>query len=178
MESYLIPRTSSPLNKWLLKTLVNIHAALRTVKERMKQAFTFSLLVTLFIFCSFFLIEVKGGSHLYQREGVLVHNRNKCSIFFSLHFFSLLRSNFHNFFHYCKNEKKRRFSFSESDLRTFKTHKEESLFRIQKLFLVKQWRHLKHEFKVTGRTNISELSENVRSDWSKIYRLLSLLTHR
>ena len=60
-----------------------------------------------FLFLFFFLIEVKGGSHLYQREGVLVHNRNKCSIFFSLHFFSLLRSNFHNFFHYCKNEKKK-----------------------------------------------------------------------
>ena len=38
-------------------------------------------------------------------------------------FFSLLKSNFHNFFHYCENEKKRRFSFSESDLQTFKTHK-------------------------------------------------------
>ena len=39
-----------------------------------EASFYFSLLVTLFIFCSFFLIEVKGGSHSYQREGVLVHN--------------------------------------------------------------------------------------------------------
>ena len=64
MESYLIPRTSSPLNKWLMETLVNIHAALRTVKGNVKQLFrlqlqvnvnfTFSLPVTLFIFCSFF----------------------------------------------------------------------------------------------------------------------------
>ena len=66
MESYLIPRTSSPLNKWLMETLVNIHAALRTVKGNVKQLFrlqlqvnvnfTFSLPVTLFIFCSFFFL--------------------------------------------------------------------------------------------------------------------------
>ena len=35
-------------------------------------------------------------------------------------FFSLLKSNFHDFFHYCEKEKK---DDSESDLRTFKTHK-------------------------------------------------------
>ena len=37
-----------------METLVNIHAALRTVKGKCK--FIFSLPVTLFIFCSFFLI--------------------------------------------------------------------------------------------------------------------------
>ena len=116
-----------------------------------------------FHFLFFFLIEVKGGSHSYQREGVLVHNRNKCSIFFHYIFFHYWEVIFIIFFLTARMKKKRRFSFSESDLRTFKTHKEESIFRIQKLFLMKQWRHLKNEFKVTGRTNIiSELRENVR----------------
>ena len=68
MESYLISRTSSPLNISVL-----------------------------------FFIEVKGGT-------VLIH-KNEKEFWFIIEtnvrfFFSLLKSNFHNFFHYCENEKK------------------------------------------------------------------------
>ena len=79
-----------------MKTLVNIHVALRTVKEKKKQAL-------LFHFLFFFFIEVKGGT-------VLIH-KNEKEFWFIIEtnvrfFFSLLKSNFHNFFHYCENEKK------------------------------------------------------------------------
>ena len=101
-------------NKLIIKQVTYEDAGQYTCSTKNSEgkneaSFYFSLLVTLFIFCSFFLIEVKGGSHSYQREGVLVHNWNKYSIFFFIaffFFFSLLRSNFHNFFHCCKNEKK------------------------------------------------------------------------
>ena len=46
-----------------MKTLVNIHVALRTVKEKKKQAL-------LFHFLFFFFIEVKGGT-------VLIHKNEK-----------------------------------------------------------------------------------------------------
>ena len=63
---------------------------------------------------------MKGGT-------VLIHNNEKEFWFIIVinvrFFFSLLKSNFHDFFSLLRKRKKRRFSFSESDLRTFKTHK-------------------------------------------------------
>ena len=79
---------------------------------------------------STFWIKVKGGT-------VLIHINEKEFWFIIVtsvrFFFSLLKINFHHFFSLLqKFKKKKRFSFSESDLRTFKTHKKESWFRIQK----------------------------------------------
>ena len=53
MESYLIPRTCSRLIEWVMKTLVNTHAALRTVKGKWKQLFRLQLQVNVdFLFSS------------------------------------------------------------------------------------------------------------------------------
>ena len=62
-----------------MKTLVNIHVALRTVKEKKEQAL-------LFHFLFFFFIEVKGGT-------VLIHKNEK-------EFWFIIETNVRFFFHY------------------------------------------------------------------------------